>query len=550
MPVNVLIADDEPVAREALRLFFGRNFPKCALFLAENGIEALKICSRQHIDLALIDIEMPGLTGLELMAALKKQRFEGQLLVVTAYSRFSYAQEAIGLGANAYILKPIQEHVLLPQISACLKKLDLSREACRARERIYECLADATHDVEADFWQSLSDRNAEQLEAVLDDAALGFSRIEGWLLQLRLGKGAPGALPAGQIERTLRFSLGGACVARANSQFRIYLDGSSQDGAQSAWAPYRIAAMCKRCGYPRAQLWISGPISGAPALMRAAAANVFFPADGPCVLFERGGAFLPPDRAISWQNRLLRAALGGAERQESALRALKQAYEGPWRGREVEATEAIAHILMRIALKLLDAKSVEATIEELIRLATSEESALEIPGEMLRALAWRLGSGDFEDAAAAVERAISFMREHLSEPISLSNTAEHAGLSEYHFSRVFSRVTGSKYVDYLTELRIERAKSLLATVDLPLSELSRLCGYQSTSYFCTVFKRQTGYKVREYKRLQQPDALPNGLREEKLEKKREERRREKRKEQTRPQDATDAANGECPQGMD
>ena len=106
--LKILIADDERFERELL----GDIVSKCMgheaeVRLAENGRQTVEIASIWGADLILLDIEMPGVNGIEAARQLKEQRPEIKIIFVTAYSLFSYAHEAVRLGASDYILKPV-----------------------------------------------------------------------------------------------------------------------------------------------------------------------------------------------------------------------------------------------------------------------------------------------------------------------------------------------------------------------------------------------------------------------------------------------------------
>lgn len=101
-------------------------------------------------------------------------------------------------------------------------------------------------------------------------------------------------------------------------------------------------------------------------------------------------------------------------------------------------------------------------------------------------------SGRVAEAAAAIRRS-------LHTPISVDNLASAAGLSRFHFSRLFAEQTGLSPARYLQEARIERATGLLATSDRPVKEVAAACGYQSAGYFCRAFKVATGLTPSEYR---------------------------------------------------
>ena len=106
--IRLLIADDEKLEREALAELVQRRFEReVVLEMAENGRKAADTAVLWNADLILMDIEMPGMSGLDAARAVLAQRPSCRVIFVTAYSLFQYAHEAVHLGACDYLLKPV-----------------------------------------------------------------------------------------------------------------------------------------------------------------------------------------------------------------------------------------------------------------------------------------------------------------------------------------------------------------------------------------------------------------------------------------------------------
>lgn len=502
MPVYVLIADDEAIAREALKLFFDRNFPECRIFLAKDGLEALRMCRTQQFDLLLVDIEMPGLNGLELMNSLKQNGFDGQLLVITAYPRFSYAQKAVEFGASAYILKPIQTDELCCQVSACLEKQRKRRESSSKMQTMQKRLIEAFRPAEKDFWDALHNQRYAALQKMLDDGVLGFSQIAGVFIRLAPGTAVNQTSSIQMLEQTLQLSLANHFTVYLDvsdkENFCVFLNSNDTDEKYLKFAPYLLASVFMKYGYPQVRIWCSKPLKTIRELLFAGHSNARFSQDGSPILFEQSNP-LSLKKNIGLQNRLMRAGSGGPGQRTAVIQYLQERYFSDSHDKQDETFDTIIFIILDIVLKRVSPDKADATIEKLLDAAAASGTPLHKVDNMLQLLSWSLEEDDTEYAKTAVERALIFMKENLSSPITLYDTAKYAGLSEYHFSRVFSKLTGRKYIEYLTELRMEQAKKLLSEKNISLNELSLLCGYQSVSYFCTVFKRYTGKTINQYK---------------------------------------------------
>ena len=107
---RILIADDEEGIRESLTLILGEDYD---LVFATNGEEALTRLRRETFGVALLDIKMPKLDGMEVLQRLNGRRRTTPILMLTAYQSVELAQEAVKLGARDYLPKPFErEHIL------------------------------------------------------------------------------------------------------------------------------------------------------------------------------------------------------------------------------------------------------------------------------------------------------------------------------------------------------------------------------------------------------------------------------------------------------
>lgn len=99
-----------------------------------------------------------------------------------------------------------------------------------------------------------------------------------------------------------------------------------------------------------------------------------------------------------------------------------------------------------------------------------------------------------------IQGVISYIEKNYSKNISLKDMADHIGISEQHLSSVFKDEIGKSPSNYLTEYRIERAKSLLEQNEINLKRLYSEVGFNSYNYFFTVFKKYTGFTPEEYRK--------------------------------------------------
>ncbi len=127
--VKILIADDEGYEREILAEIIDRRFGhEAQVRMAENGRQAVDIAALWEADILLMDIEMPGISGIEAAKQILAQHKGCKVIFITAYSLFSYAHEAVKLGACDYILKPVDPDDVERSVRRTIERAEAQRQ--------------------------------------------------------------------------------------------------------------------------------------------------------------------------------------------------------------------------------------------------------------------------------------------------------------------------------------------------------------------------------------------------------------------------------------
>lgn len=126
---SILIADDEPIECIALEMLLKNNFPGLRILPSvSNGIDLAASVGRDHPDIAIVDINMPGLNGLDALDMVRSRNPDMKIIIHSAYSEFDYAKRAFALGASDYMVKPIQKPVFLDTMKKILESLGAERQ--------------------------------------------------------------------------------------------------------------------------------------------------------------------------------------------------------------------------------------------------------------------------------------------------------------------------------------------------------------------------------------------------------------------------------------
>ena len=122
--MNLLIADDENLELKVLEKTVKKYFvDELEIFASSNGRKASQICDEVKPDIALLDIEMPGMNGIELAKYIKEKYADCIIIFITAYDRFDYAIEAMHIKAFDYLLKPWREERLCELINTATENV-------------------------------------------------------------------------------------------------------------------------------------------------------------------------------------------------------------------------------------------------------------------------------------------------------------------------------------------------------------------------------------------------------------------------------------------
>lgn len=122
---RVLVVDDEPIERmmlaKTLQKLVGDT---CLIYEAKNGREAIEVFDKEKIQIAILDIEMPGINGLEAARIMREKREDCVIIFITAFDDFSYAKQAVSVKAIDYILKPYESKEIIYAVEEGKRLID------------------------------------------------------------------------------------------------------------------------------------------------------------------------------------------------------------------------------------------------------------------------------------------------------------------------------------------------------------------------------------------------------------------------------------------
>lgn len=193
---NILIVEDEEIERTVLKSIILDNIKNVQIVgEASNGHEAINIIKDKEIDLAFMDINIPGINGLEVIDYLKRKRPKSKVIIVTAYDKFEIAHAAIKLKVDDYLLKPVRPSILIETVQKYIKNTNrikieteyqeyhkgLRREICdssyKGTMKVVKAYLDRLYSSE-DFTNVVSNSLGLFVDELIDIARdVGFSYI-------------------------------------------------------------------------------------------------------------------------------------------------------------------------------------------------------------------------------------------------------------------------------------------------------------------------------------------------------------------------------------
>lgn len=203
MSIKLLIADDEDTIRNGIAKYIQLHTDRFdKIYLAANGKEALDIIFRDKPDIMFLDMQMPLMTGIEVMQEAKRADILPYTMILSAYDEFKYCQQALRLGAREYLLKPVRSSDMLQMANSAADELFGTAEQTRmesAEEKNY-LVELAREYVEEHYYENL----------MLSDVAQRVGISPGYLstlFQRQLAKGFVDYLNEIRVEHACTYLL-------------------------------------------------------------------------------------------------------------------------------------------------------------------------------------------------------------------------------------------------------------------------------------------------------------------------------------------------------
>ncbi len=481
-------------------------------------------------ELIVCDIEMPMGSGLDLLKWVRKKGYECEFIFLTCHESFQYASEALEYRAGSYIVKPFNSEKMTAAIQKAM--LNIRRRAYLTEYSVYgEYWMDSKDELLGAFWRDLLffRLSEEDIGLQLEKKQFRMRADEIYTLVLiripQLSEEELSEKSAGWNRPSYQFAIKRLACEAILEEFSV---GNAVDYSDSGFDYIALVSgkgteeLKKGCGALIDICADNIPASrGKPVI--CIGKPVLLPALGEKRLdlelllqncLDNGGIFVEGISSPG-QNTLYRPLdadiliqhLEQGNRMEilndirTYLNSLNQES-----GIDRHVLRLLHQDFLQILYSYLQKHEIQAHRLYMDPVSRQLQETAELSSfDMVKWVSYVTSKAlacieETRQTGTVVFKAMAYIREHFRENISRDDVAEAVFVTSSYLSRIFHQETGAKITDFLTRCRIEEAKSLLRATDRSISDIAVESGFDSFSYFSTVFKKVTGLTPVQYRK--------------------------------------------------
>lgn len=527
---RILLADDEGIVTNSLSFIIEKNYEgKFDIETAKTGRSAIETAERFRPDIIFMDIQMPGINGIEAMKEIREFLPSAIFVVLTAYDKFDYAKEAINLGVLDYLNKPFNKNNITKVLDQAINELDERRERRRNDLKTKERLETVIPIIENGFVSNLIVEEPFDEDIENYKNLLGIESYYGYMIAVVFGEdqkgnhmtNAVGSSVKAQttyyskVRDVLKDTFPMAIVGNVSAnKIPVFIPknttGMDYNERSEVIEKSRIAARTmrnsteihyrigiggvKRIKFCResyeeaikALYMTDGSVAHVDDLPIAVSYEESYPVNIENDIFEKladkevDGCLVSSGEFFNWMVEKYSEDIMSIKLKalEFVLRAESDMYKSGGHTYTFESRKNYLPDLMAIN----DLDALRQWYMDKMRVAVNNMS-----------------TGGQDHTHYLIKRAYEYIDEHLKNEISLNEISEELNLSSYYFSKLFKDESGEGFVEYLTRKRVEKAKEMLKDPEKSIKETGCECGYSDPNYFSRIFKKATGMTPTEYK---------------------------------------------------
>lgn len=548
--LKIFLAEDEVVVRETIK----RMIPWEELGFelvgeAADGEMALPLLIRQQPDLLITDIKMPFMDGLTLARLAKKEIPGLKVVILSGYDDFNYAKQAIGIGVEDYLLKPITKNALIERLSEIRSRYEHEKTQKEYYEKFQREMQAYEKNSSRDFFEALVGGSMDMMEVYKRAEKLGLDIVaEAYnvlIFTMNCDEDFSGqrdeysSWEAESLELLENFFAGhsSAMLFRSNIfSYGVLLKGQRETIEENtrACVDEIRKILSRQDGRREWFLAVGQSVDRLSQIQKSyhTASRAFsqrYLYDENILYYDEMETMEHPGgQAETEDNAYLQKvdvnALNPAILQKFLSNGLQEETENFVKdyfyaiGQEpMESLVFRNYVILNVRFSVIsfikglgcDTNEMESadTEEVLAESGKNMESAIAYAKKMISQAIEIRDQNSGNKNHSILKTAVDFIDSHyMDEEISLNTVANVANVSSNHFSALFSQNMGQTFIEYLTSLRMNKAKELLRCTGMRSSEIAGEIGYKDAHYFSYLFKKTQGMTPSDYRKAREEKA--------------------------------------------
>lgn len=548
--LKIFLAEDEVVVRETIK----RMIPWEELGFelvgeAADGEMALPLLIRQQPDLLITDIKMPFMDGLTLARLAKKEIPGLKVVILSGYDDFNYAKQAIGIGVEDYLLKPITKNALIERLSEIRSRYEHEKTQKEYYEKFQREMQAYEKNSSRDFFEALVGGSMDMMEVYKRAEKLGLDIVaEAYnvlIFTMNCDEDFSGqrdeysSWEAESLELLENFFAGHSSAMLFQSNifsYGVLLKGQRETIEENtrACVDEIRKILSRQDGRREWFLAVGQSVERLSQIQKSyhTASRAFsqrYLYDENILYYDEMETMEHPGgQAETEDNAYLQKvdvnALNPAILQKFLSNGLQEEAENFVKdyfyaiGQEpMESLVFRNYVILNVRFSVIsfikglgcDTNEMESadTEEVLAESGKNMESAIAYAKKMISQAIEIRDQNSGNKNRSILKTAVDFIDSHyMEEDISLNTVANVANVSANHFSALFSQNMGQTFIEYLTTLRMNKAKELLRCTGMRSSEIAGEIGYKDAHYFSYLFKKTQGMTPSDYRKAREDKA--------------------------------------------
>lgn len=548
--LKIFLAEDEVVVRETIK----RMIPWEELGFelvgeAADGEMALPLLIRQQPDLLITDIKMPFMDGLTLARLAKKEIPGLKVVILSGYDDFNYAKQAIGIGVEDYLLKPITKNALIERLSEIRSRYEHEKTQKEYYEKFQREMQAYEKNSSRDFFEALVGGSMDMMEVYKRAEKLGLDIVaEAYnvlIFTMNCDEDFSGqrdeysSWEAESLELLENFFAGHSSAMLFQSNifsYGVLLKGQRETIEENTRASVDEIRkiLSRQDGRREWFLAVGQSVDRLSQIQKSyhTASRAFsqrYLYDENILYYDEMETMEHPGgQAETEDNAYLQKvdvnALNPAILQKFLSNGLQEETENFVKdyfyaiGQEpMESLVFRNYVILNVRFSVIsfikglgcDTNEMESadTEEVLAESGKNMESAIAYAKKMISQAIEIRDQNSGNKNRSILKTAVDFIDSHyMDEEISLNTVANVANVSSNHFSALFSQNMGQTFIEYLTTLRMNKAKELLRCTGMRSSEIAGEIGYKDAHYFSYLFKKTQGMTPSDYRKAREEKA--------------------------------------------